>query len=41
MNKLIDKILDLKRNKNAIILAHYYQEDSIQEIAYYVGVFNI
>jgi len=37
MDKLIDKILDLKRKKNAVILAHYYQEDSIQELADYVG----
>jgi quinolinate synthase len=28
---------DLKKEKNAIILAHYYQESSIQDIADYVG----
>ena len=34
---LIDKILKLKNEKNAIILAHYYQPDIIQELADYVG----
>ena len=31
------EILDLKKEKNAILLAHYYQVDEIQEIADYVG----
>jgi len=31
------KILDLKERKNAVILAHYYQEPAIQEIADFVG----
>jgi len=31
------KILDLKEQKNAVILAHYYQEPAIQEIADFVG----
>lgn len=35
--KLIDKILKLKKKRNATILAHYYQPDSIQKIADYVG----
>lgn len=34
---LKEKILHLKREKNAVILAHYYQEPAIQEIADYVG----
>ena len=34
---LIHKIEKLKQQKNAIILAHYYQEPAIQDIADYVG----
>jgi len=34
---LIEKIERLKKDKNAIILAHYYQTPEIQEIADYVG----
>jgi quinolinate synthase len=30
-------IADLKRDMNAIILAHYYQENAIQDIADYIG----
>lgn len=37
METLKNKILELKKQKNAIILAHYYQEKDIQEIADYVG----
>ncbi len=37
MKTLKEKILKLKKEKNAIILAHYYQEPAIQEIADYVG----
>lgn len=34
---LADKIAKLKKQKNAVILAHYYQLPEIQEIADYVG----
>lgn len=39
MNKddLYAKIKQLKKEKNAVILAHYYQESDIQEIADFVG----
>ena len=37
MKSLKEKILALKKEKNAVILAHYYQEEAIQEIADYVG----
>ncbi len=30
-------ILDLKRERNAILLAHYYQEDEVQDLADVVG----
>ncbi len=34
---LEDAILALKRERNAVILAHYYQEDEIQDLADFVG----
>ncbi|MBQ9766637.1 MAG: quinolinate synthase NadA [Lachnospiraceae bacterium] len=36
-NKLINEIQQLKKEKNAIILAHYYVSDELQELADYVG----
>ena len=34
---LKEKIIALKKEKNAVILAHYYQEEAIQDIADFVG----
>ncbi|MBI4889828.1 MAG: quinolinate synthase NadA [Acidobacteria bacterium] len=34
---IVDEILDLKRQRNAIILAHHYQDTEIQEIADSIG----
>src|SRR5277367_213470 len=37
MPDLIDEIRDLKAQKNATILAHYYQEGDIQDLADFTG----
>lgn len=35
--EIIDKIKQLKAEKNAIILAHYYTRPEVQDIADYLG----
>ncbi len=35
--KLVDEIIKLKKEKNAIILSHFYVEGELQDIADYVG----
>ncbi len=37
MSSLEAEILELKKTRNAVILAHYYEEGAIQDIADYVG----
>ena len=37
MNELKNKILALKKERNAFIMAHYYQSLEVQEIADAVG----
>lgn len=34
---MIDRIRELKKEKNAVILAHYYVDGEVQAIADYVG----
>ena len=36
MNAVTEEIKQLKKEKNAVILAHYYVEDAVQEIADYL-----
>lgn len=35
--ELMDEIIRLKKEKNAVILGHYYQRDEIQELSDYIG----
>lgn len=37
MDDLIEEIKRLKKEKNAVIMAHYYVRDEVQELADYVG----
>lgn len=36
--ELRERLLQLKKERNAIILAHYYQRDEIQEVADFRGI---
>ena len=40
MNELVKEIEQLKKEKNAVILAHYYVNDEVQEIADYILLFG-
>jgi len=37
MGDMISKIEELKKEKNAVILAHYYVNDDVQKVADYIG----
>lgn len=37
MSEILTKIEQLKRDRNAIFLAHYYQDPDIQDVADFVG----
>ena len=34
---LVESIEQLKRDRNAVVLAHYYQEPDVQDIADFIG----
>lgn len=37
MNEKMQRIQELKKEKNAVIMAHYYVNDEVQELADYIG----
>ncbi len=37
MNDKINRLFELKKQRNAVILAHYYQDDNIQDVADFLG----
>ena len=37
MESLVDKLYRLKKERNAVILAHYYQDGMIQDVADFLG----
>ena len=37
MNAYVEEIMQLKKEKKAVIMAHYYVPDEVQEIADYIG----
>ena len=34
---IVEDIIKLKEEKNAVILAHYYVDEEVQDIADYIG----